>query len=108
MNPRVVLLLTRVVLKGLQRCDGTLSLSDYSAYLSIKERADERTRTAYPCSLRVCGQWLLSVAGVCKYRISKGLSILSIAPIDCIESLRPALRFRVPLGEGAHELEVLR
>jgi len=30
--------------------------------------------------LRVCGQWLLGVAGVCKYRISKGLSILSIAP----------------------------
>ena len=47
---------------------------------ATKERADERTRTAYPCSLRVCSQWLLSVAGVCKYRISKGLSILSIAP----------------------------
>jgi hypothetical protein len=29
-------------------------------------------------------------------------------PIDRIESLRPALRFRVPLGDGAHELEVLR
>ena len=29
-------------------------------------------------------------------------------PIERIESLRPALRFRVPLGEGAHELEVLR
>src|ERR687889_781095 len=34
-------------------------------------RADERTRTAYPCSLRVCGQWLLSVARVCNYRIDK-------------------------------------
>src|SRR5215212_1704752 len=24
--------------------------------LQVKKRADERTRTAYPCSLRVCGQ----------------------------------------------------
>jgi hypothetical protein len=31
------------------------------------------------CSLRVCGQWLLSVARACKSRISKGLSILSLA-----------------------------
>ena len=29
-------------------------------------------------------------------------------PIERIESLRPALRFCVPLGDGAHELEVLR
>ncbi len=29
-------------------------------------------------------------------------------PIKRIESLRPDLRFRVPLGDGAHELEVLR
>jgi hypothetical protein len=36
-----------VVSKGLQRCDGTLSLSDYSAYLSRLWRADERTRTAF-------------------------------------------------------------
>src|SRR3954468_23475424 len=32
-------------------------------------RADERTRTAYPCSLRVCGQGLLRVAQDCKSRI---------------------------------------
>ena len=43
----------RVVSKRLQRRGGTLSLSDYSAYLRRLERADERTRTAYPCSLRV-------------------------------------------------------
>jgi hypothetical protein len=29
-------------------------------------------------------------------------------PLERIESLRPALRFRVPLQEGAHELEILR
>jgi hypothetical protein len=29
-------------------------------------------------------------------------------PIERIESLRPALRFRVPLGYGVHDLEVLR
>jgi hypothetical protein len=38
----------RVVSKGLQPCGGTLSLSDYSAYLRQLMRADERTRTAYP------------------------------------------------------------
>jgi hypothetical protein len=42
-------------------------------------RADERTRTAYPCSLRVCGQWLLGIAGVCKLRISKRFVIPRIA-----------------------------
>jgi hypothetical protein len=50
--------------------------------LQEKQRADERTRTAYPCSLRVCGQRLLSVAGVCKSRIYKGYSVPSIAH-DC-------------------------
>src|SRR5215212_8058909 len=42
-------------------------------------RADERTRTAYPCSLRVCGQGLLGVAGVCKFRISKPFLVPCIA-----------------------------
>ena len=32
----------------------------------------------------------------------------SIDFFERIESLRPALRFRVPLGDGAHELEALR
>jgi hypothetical protein len=44
-----------------------------------KKRADERTRTAVLISLRVIGQWLQGVAGVCKYRISKPLSLLCIA-----------------------------
>jgi hypothetical protein len=29
-------------------------------------------------------------------------------PFERIESLRPALRFRVPLGDGTYKLEVLR
>ncbi len=39
------------------------------------------------CSLRVCGQWLLSVARVCKSRISKRSPIPSIA--RCCRVLRP-------------------
>ncbi len=31
-----------------------------------------------------------------------------LKPFERLESLRPALRFRVLLGDGAHELEVLR
>jgi hypothetical protein len=44
-----------------------------------KQRADERTRTAYPCSLRVCGHGLQVFAGGCKSRISKRLSMLRLA-----------------------------
>jgi hypothetical protein len=33
--------------------DRRFLLPEYSAYLWAKKRADERTRTAYPCSLRV-------------------------------------------------------
>jgi len=47
--------------------------------LQVKKRADERTRTADLVSLLVCGQWLLSVAGVCKSRIDNGFCVLSIA-----------------------------
>src|SRR5215203_2518565 len=43
------------------------------------QRADERTRTADLFSLRVCGQWLLSVAGACKSCISKRSFVPSIA-----------------------------
>jgi hypothetical protein len=43
------------------------------------QRADKRTRTAYPCSLRVIGHMLQGVAQECKSRISKLLSILSVA-----------------------------
>jgi hypothetical protein len=76
MNPRVVLLLTRVVLKGLQRCDGTLSLSDYSAYLSRLVRADERTRTADLLQLRVIIHELQGCAEGCKSTICKRISFL--------------------------------
>jgi hypothetical protein len=47
--------------------------------LQGKQRADERTRTAFPLQLRVCGQWLLSLAQLCKSRINKRLSVPSIA-----------------------------
>jgi hypothetical protein len=43
------------------------------------KRADERTRTADLTSLRVCGHWLLSVAGICKFRIGKGFSVPCVA-----------------------------
>src|SRR5215204_5967152 len=39
------------------------------------------------CSLRVCGQWLLSVARVCRSRINKGFSVPSIA--QYCRALRP-------------------
>src|SRR5829696_4232866 len=54
--------------------------------IASRQRADERTRTAFLLQLRVCGQWLLSVAGVCEFGISKGFSILSIA--HCCRVLR--------------------
>src|SRR5215212_4212504 len=44
-----------------------------------KLRADERARTAYPCSLRVCGQALLGIAWVCKLCISKRFVVPRIA-----------------------------
>jgi hypothetical protein len=43
------------------------------------DRADERTRTAYPCSLRVMHQALQGLAGGCKYPFSKGIRLLCIA-----------------------------
>ena len=46
---------------------------------SRMRRADERTRTAYPCSLRVITQALQGCAGVCNCRISKPLSFLCLA-----------------------------
>jgi hypothetical protein len=47
--------------------------------LQAKYGADERTRTAYPCSLRVCGHALQGCARDCKCRISKGISLLCLA-----------------------------
>ena len=50
-------------------------------YLEIprKKRADERTRTAYPCSLRVMHHSLQGFAGACKCCIDKPFSLLCLA-----------------------------
>src|SRR5215216_7263507 len=50
------------------------------------ERADERTRTAYPCSLRVITQALQGFAQGCKCRIYMQLSLLRFA--ECCTVLR--------------------
>jgi hypothetical protein len=55
--------------------------------LQVKRRADERTRTADLLQLRVCGQRLLSIAEVCKFRMGKGFSVPCVAH-DC-RALRP-------------------
>jgi hypothetical protein len=47
--------------------------------LQVKRRADERTRTAYPCSLRVMHQALQGFAEACKSRISRAISFLCLA-----------------------------
>jgi hypothetical protein len=49
-------------------------------------RADERTRTAYPCSLRVITQALQGFARACKCRIFRRLSLLRVAAC-CTELL---------------------
>ena len=57
----------------------------FLTHLQVKERADERTRTA-SCSLRVIHQALQSLAGVCKSRISRPISLLCLA--QCCTVLR--------------------
>ena len=47
--------------------------------LQVKKRADERTRTAYPCSLRVIHRALQRFARSCKSRINRRLSLLGVA-----------------------------
>src|SRR5215212_4853575 len=54
--------------------------------LQEKRRADERTRTAYPCSLRVITQALQGCAQDCKCRISKPVTFLRLA--ECCTVLR--------------------
>ena len=66
------------VVKPLVVYEGLLSYED-SAYLWRFERADERTRTADLCSLRVIHHALQGFARVCKYCISKGVSFLRLA-----------------------------
>ena len=53
--------------------------SPLSWLLQIKRRADERTRTAYPCSLRVIIHALQGFAEDCKCRISKRISFPCLA-----------------------------
>ena len=65
---------------------GCFSEAEYSAYLSRIGRADERTRTAYPCSLRVIGQALQGCAGGCKCRIFRGIFFPCLA--ECCTVLR--------------------
>src|SRR5215204_5829848 len=52
-----------------------------SRIAKLKKRADERTRTADPTSLRVIIQALQGFAWACKSRISKGISLLRLAPL---------------------------
>ena len=51
----------------------------YSAYLYRLGRADERTRTANPMSLRVIIQQLHRIAQLCTSLISKRFSLLQLA-----------------------------
>src|SRR5215203_3569803 len=63
-------------------------------YRSIYEENKGPTSGLEPltCSLRVCGQWLLGVARVCKSRISKRFSVPCVAHY-CV-------RVRVKLGSS--------
>src|SRR5215213_9520003 len=65
--------------KSSNKVSRLLPCEEISAYLSQLERADERTRTAYPCSLRVIGHVLQGCAGGCRTRISKPFSLLCLA-----------------------------
>jgi|SRR5215203_2374561 len=62
-KPSIILLRTFPFLRGLQG----------------KRRADERTRTAYPCSLRVITQALQGFARSCRSRIPRRFSFLRLA-----------------------------
>src|SRR5215208_2688948 len=65
--------------KSSNKVSRLLPCEEISAYLSQIKRADERTRTAYPCSLRVIGHVLQGVARDCKCRIFRRLSLLRVA-----------------------------
>src|SRR5215210_2189770 len=68
-------------------CDQHRGLLVFTGFAG-KQRADERTRTAYSCSLRVIIHVLQGLAEVCKPRISKPVSFLRFA-VCC-----PVLRSR--------------
>jgi hypothetical protein len=63
-----------------------LAFGKNSAYLRQFWRADERTRTAYSCSLRVITHALQGCAGDCKCRIFRGVSFPYLA--ECCTVLR--------------------
>src|SRR5215217_733723 len=65
--------------KSSNKVSRLLPCEEISAYLSQIKRADERTRTAYPCSLRVIGHVLQGDTRACKYRIDKPISFLYFA-----------------------------
>src|SRR5215212_1696128 len=69
------LLLTYCLQSARHEHRGLLVFTDFAG----KWRADERTRTAYPCSLRVITQALQGVAEACKSRISKPFALLWFA-----------------------------
>ena len=52
---------------------------EFSAYLSQISKEPRSGLEPLTCSLRVCGQGLLSVAQDCKHRKIKGFSVLCIA-----------------------------
>ena len=64
--------------------------------LQEKQRADERTRTAYPCSLRVITQALQGVAQLCKSPIPKRLSLLGVAVCCTVLRSRWVSEWRQP------------
>jgi hypothetical protein len=72
--------------QGVTEKSTALPCRENSAYLRRLERADERTRTADPISLRVITHALQGVAQVCKSRISKPISFLRLA--GCCTVLR--------------------
>src|SRR5215212_4384677 len=71
--------LVRVVSESPRIISGGYFYTEYLAYISRFWRADERTRTAYPCSLRVITQALQGVAEACKSRISRRFPLLRVA-----------------------------
>jgi hypothetical protein len=62
------------------------------------QRAEERTRTAYPCSLRVITQALQGAAWGCKCRIFRRVSFLRLAP--CCTVLRSRWCQEAPAGSA--------
>src|SRR5215213_1444962 len=75
-----------LVYKDLSALAGASPILRLSCKSKENKRADERTRTAYPCSLRVIGHVLQGGAEACKSRIFGPFSLLWFAP--CCTVLR--------------------